>query len=158
MTKWFWISYTLFPYPVETKVSGRIRLNFEKCFRVWYIFLKAIFCPKKEKVILKIFRWEKHPLTTISFEISILESRPPLFFNFRGGLLSSLLSKNPSKCLKTSIIPLKPQKGPKPTEIAVLRDFEVFFYNFSLGCLFQKIWWSRGVFPSQKFSKLFFLF
>ena len=32
------------------------------------------------------------------------------------------------------------------------------FYNFFLGCLFQKIWWSRGVFPSQKFSKLFFLF
>ena len=38
-----------------------------------YIFLKAIFCPKKEKIILKIFGLEKHPLTTISFEISILE-------------------------------------------------------------------------------------
>ena len=31
------------------------------------------------------------------------DSRPPLFFNFRGGLLSSLFHKNPSKCLKTAI-------------------------------------------------------
>ena len=33
------------------------------------------------------------------------ESRPPLFFNFRGGLLSSLFSKNPFECLKTAILP-----------------------------------------------------
>ena len=37
-----------------------------------YIF-ESDFCPKKEKIILKIFGWEKHPLTTISFEISIQE-------------------------------------------------------------------------------------
>ena len=31
------------------------------------------------------------------------ESRPPLFFNFRGGLLSSIFAKNHSKSLKTGI-------------------------------------------------------
>ena len=50
------------------------------------------------------------------------ESRPPLFFNFRGGLLSYH-----SKCLKTAIFPLKPLKGLKPKEIEVLRHFEGFF-------------------------------
>ena len=39
-----------------------------------------------------------------------MESRPPSFFNFRGGLLSSLFLK-----------------GLKPTEIADLRHFEGFF-------------------------------
>ena len=33
-----------------------------------------------------------------------------LFFNFREGLLSSLFSKNPSKCLKSAMLPLKPPK------------------------------------------------
>ena len=55
------------------------------------------------------------------------EIKPPLFFNFRGGLLSSLFSKNPSKCLKTAIFPLKPPKGLKLTEIAGLRHFKGFF-------------------------------
>ena len=55
------------------------------------------------------------------------ESRPPLFFNFRGGLLSSLFSKNPSKCLKTAIFPQKLPKGLKTAEIAVLRHLEGFF-------------------------------
>ena len=109
MTKWFWISYTLFPYPVETKVSGRIRLNFEKCFRVWYIFLKAIFCPEKENENLKIFGWEKSPL-----EYHIFWQKHPRKkwkkvdpHYFRGGLLSSLLSKKSSITLKTSILPSK---------------------------------------------------
>ena len=62
-------------------------------------------------------------MTTISFKDY---RRPPLFFNFRGGLLSSLFSKNPSKFLKIAIFPLKPQEGLKPTEIAVLRHFEGF--------------------------------
>ena len=39
------------------------------------------------------------------------ESRPPLFFNFRGGLLSSIFSKNHSKGLKTEIFTLNPNKG-----------------------------------------------
>ena len=30
--------------------------------------------------------------------------------HFSGGLLSSLLTKNHSKCLKTAILPLKPTK------------------------------------------------
>ena len=38
------------------------------------------------------------------------ESRPLLFFNFRGGLLSSIFPKKSSKCLKTAILPLKPTK------------------------------------------------
>ena len=38
------------------------------------------------------------------------ESRPPLFFNFNEGLLSSIFSKNPSKCLESAIFPLKLQK------------------------------------------------
>ena len=66
--------------------------------------MKAIFCPKKEKIILKIFGWEKYPLTTISFggfrgKISVLrhlegffekseESRPPLKLKKNGGLFS----------------------------------------------------------------------
>ena len=41
------------------------------------------------------------------------ESRPLLFFNFRGGLLSSIFPKNSSKCLKTAILPLKPITGLK---------------------------------------------
>ena len=55
------------------------------------------------------------------------ESIPPLFFNFRGGLLSPLFSKNPSKCLKTAIFPQKLPKGLKTAEIAVLRHLEGFF-------------------------------
>ena len=60
-----------FHLPFTVLLKGR--LNFEKSSMVCYIFLETIFCPKKEKIIWKIFGWEKHPLTTISFEISILE-------------------------------------------------------------------------------------
>ena len=77
------------------------------------------------------------------------ESRPPLFFNFRGGLLSSIFPKKSSKCLKTAILPLKPQKGLKVDifkEIAILRHLEWFlekmeesrpplFFNFRGGLL-----------------------
>ena len=50
----------------------------EKCQSVFIFALldtkwMQIFCPKKEKIILKIFGWEKRPLTPISLEISILE-------------------------------------------------------------------------------------
>ena len=55
------------------------------------------------------------------------ESRPPLFFNFRGGLLSSLFSKNPLKCLKTAIsVSFRPFGGFRG-KIAVLRHLEGFF-------------------------------
>ena len=46
--------------PLKLKIIT-VLLNFEKCSWVWYTFLKAIFIPKKEKIILKIFGWEKHP-------------------------------------------------------------------------------------------------
>jgi len=81
-TKSEWNAPTLYVYSKERNwawlriyctVLLKGRSNFEKSSRIRYIFLKAIFCPKKEKIILKIFGWEKHPLTTISFEISILE-------------------------------------------------------------------------------------
>ena len=76
-------------------------------------------------------------------------SRPLIIFNFSGVLLSSLFSKNPSKYLKTAILPLKPMKGPKIDifkEIAILRHFEWFlekseqsrpqlFFNFRWGQL-----------------------
>ena len=49
-----------------------------------------------------------------------------IFSNFRGGLLSSLLSKNPSKCLKTAIsVGLRPVGG-FGGKIAVLRHLEGF--------------------------------
>ena len=78
------------------------------------------------------------------------EIRPPLFFNFRGGLLSSLFwkkcqkvhphyfsslegvyflhifSKNSSKCFKTAILPLKPTTIDFLKEIAILRHLEWF--------------------------------
>ena len=55
------------------------------------------------------------PLQNVSFERirKMLEWRPPLFFNFRRSLHSSLFSINPSKCLITAILPLKPIKGLK---------------------------------------------
>ena len=55
------------------------------------------------------------------------ESKPLLFFNFRGGLLSSLFSKNPFKCLKTAIsVSFRPFRGFRG-KIAVLRHLEGFF-------------------------------
>ena len=51
----------------------------------------------------------------------------PIIFQFWRGLLSSLFSKNPSKCLKTAIFPQKLPKGLKTAEIAVLRHLEGFF-------------------------------
>jgi len=49
------------------------------------------------------------------------ESRPPLFFNFNGGLLSSIFSKNHSKCLKTHAI-LSMQLQPGRVLYAVKND------------------------------------
>ena len=46
---------------------------------------------------------------SVFFE-KMAKSRPPLFFNFRGGLPSSLLSKKSSKTLKTAILPSKTLK------------------------------------------------
>ena len=78
--------------------------------RVWYIFLKSKLYDNSKNYFSKILGLGPCPLTTISFERSILEkmseSRPP-FFNFRGGLLSIIFQKNHSKCLKTAIFPLK---------------------------------------------------
>ena len=51
------------------------------------------------------------------------ESRPPLFFNFKGGLLSSIFSKNHSKCLKMAIYGLKVDIF---KENAILRHLEWF--------------------------------
>ena len=83
-------------------LKGRLK---EKSSRQCYIFLRAIFCPKKKNE--NVCLGKKAPLSTISFERSILEkkaeSRPPLFFNFRGGLLSIIFPKKHSKCLKTAI-------------------------------------------------------
>ena len=72
-------------------------LNFVKSSRVWHIFLKANFSPEKD-VNLKMFGWEKSPL-----EYHIFWKKHPRKNDFRGGLLSSLFSKNHSNCLKTAI-------------------------------------------------------
>ena len=87
-----------------------------------YIFLKSKLYDNSKKYFSKIFGLGPSPLTPVSFEIA--ESRPPLFFNFRGGLLSSLL---PSKCLKTAIsVGFRPFGGFRG-KIAVLRHLEGFF-------------------------------
>ena len=52
---------------------------------------------------------------------------PPKIGHFRGGLLSSLLAKNPSKCLKTAILPLKPTKVDFLKRNCNLEAFRVFF-------------------------------
>ena len=44
------------------------------------------------------------------------ESRPPLFFNFRGGLLFIIFSKNHSKGLKTAFF-----RSPRGTESGFLK-------------------------------------
>ena len=67
------------------------------------MFLKANFCCKKEKIILKMFGWENPPLTTISFERSIQEKNgmaktAPIILG--ESLLSSLISKNLFKVKK----------------------------------------------------------
>ena len=57
------------------------------------------------------------------------ESRPPLKLKNNGGLLSSLFSKKPTKCLKTAILHLKPIKGLKVDifkELVNLRHLEWF--------------------------------
>ena len=51
------------------------------------------------------------------------ESGPPLFFNFKGGPLSSIFSINHSKCLKMTIYGLKVDIF---KEIAILRHLEWF--------------------------------
>ena len=56
------------------------------------------------------------------------ESRPPLFFNFRGGLLSSIFSKNHSKCLKMAIYGLKVDIF---KENSILRHLEWFLEKMS---------------------------
>ena len=56
------------------------------------------------------------------------ESRPPLFFNFKGGPLSSIFSQNHSKCLKMAIYGLKVDIF---KEIAILRHLEWFLEKMS---------------------------
>ena len=53
------------------------------------------------------------------------ESRPPFFFNFRGGLLSAIFSEC-SKCLKTAISTFSPYWGFR-VKISVSRHFKWFF-------------------------------
>ena len=96
------------------------RLSFEK-----YIFLKAIFCPKIENV----------KLSGVSFERSILENF--FFFNFRGGLLSSLMSNKPSKTLKIAILTSKTPKTIRSR-------------YFSRNCCFEAL---RGVIGKKEESR-----
>ena len=56
------------------------------------------------------------------------ESRPPLFFNFKGGPLSSIFSINHSKGLKMGIYGLKVDIF---KEIAILRHLEWFLEKMS---------------------------
>ena len=62
----------------------------KKSSRVLYIFSKAIFCRKKEKIILKMVG-KNTSLTNIFFERRLQEKNgrklTPIIFNLRGGLL-----------------------------------------------------------------------
>ena len=72
---------------VYSQLQGTVLLKvgskFERSSRVWYIFLKAFFCPKKQTQIWKCLIVKKSPLSIISFERIILEKmaeiRFPLF-------------------------------------------------------------------------------
>ena len=54
------------------------------------------------------------------------ESRPPLFFNFNGGLLSSIFSKNHSKCLKLQFSLKKPFYAYQITALKWIRTKSTF--------------------------------
>ena len=78
---------------------------------VRYIFLESKLYDNSKNYFLKILGLAPCPLTPYllkeASQKKMSESRPPLFFNFRGGLLSLIFSKNHSKCLKTVFFPLK---------------------------------------------------
>ena len=96
---------------------------------------------RPKSVFWKFLHYIQAPLTPVSFERNrqkdrMTESRPPLFFNFRGGILSSLLSKNHSKCLKMAIY----------EKISTFSPFRSFRGKIAVFSRFEALW---GVFGKK---------
>ena len=121
-------------------LKGRLK---EKSSRLCCIFLRAIFCPKKENE--NVCLGKKAPLSTISFERSILEknaeSRPPLFFNF-SNYFSTFFTFF-QKTLQES----------KPT-LKLKNNGGLLSDSLKRYC----VWFSRGFLSNQIFSNLCSLF
>ena len=108
--------------------------NFEKSSRVWYIFLKAIFCPEKENENLKIFGWEKSPLEYHIFWQKHPRKKwkkvdPHYFSILEGVYFLHFCPKITLRPSKLQFYPLKPSKWLEVDifqQIAVLRVLEGF--------------------------------
>ena len=106
----------------------------EKCSGACDIFLKAIFCPEKEKIILKMFGWEKSPLEYHIFWKKHPRKKwqkvdPHYFSILEGVYFLHFCPKNPLRPSKLQFYPLKPSKWLEVDifqQIAVLRHLEWF--------------------------------
>ena len=123
---------------------------------MWCIFLKSKLNDNSKKYFSKIFGlgpspldhhifWKKHPREKC-------QKVNPHYFSILFSTFFTFFSKNPSKCLKTAIFPLKLSRNCSFETLRVILE-----RHLSLGCFFQKIWWSRGLGSNPKIFEKYFL-